>query len=102
MMYYLGEILAQTKTSSEQSDGFGYVIAAFIAIWLFIAAYLFWLNRRQESLRHEVEMLRHEQEERGQGAVNQSVEPQELNRSSQKQELEVGVQNPGSRTDIGG
>src|SRR5689334_14250486 len=97
MMYYLGEILAQTKTSSEQSDGFGYVIAAFIAIWLFIAGYLFWLNRRQESLRHEVEILRQEEEER----IQHLATPEPAQPIS-KHELEVGVQNSANRPDIGG
>ncbi len=69
MLYYLAEIVAQTKTSTDQSDGFVYVIAAFMAIWLFIAGYLFWLHRRQESLRQEVEMLRQEESERLQPSV---------------------------------
>ena len=63
-------ILAQTTTTTpkpttDQVDsGFVYVIAAFIAVWLLIAAYLFWLQRRQESLRQEVEQLRQEEAER--------------------------------------
>lgn len=63
-------ILAQTTTATpkpttDQVDsGFVYVIAAFIAVWLLIAAYLFWLQRRQESLRQEVEQLRQEEAER--------------------------------------
>lgn len=60
-------ILAQTTsnpprpTADQVDSGFVYVIAAFIAVWLLIAVYLFWLNRRQESLRQEVEQLRQEE-----------------------------------------
>jgi CcmD family protein len=79
MWYYLGEILAQSTTSTQQSDGFGYVIAAFMVIWLFIAAYLFWLNRRQESLRREVEMLRQEQ---GAALKEQPTQKQEVKSQS--------------------
>lgn len=62
---YFFVLLAQTKPTAEQVEsGFGYVIAAFIAIWLFIAGYLFWLHRRQESLRQEVNILRQETLER--------------------------------------
>ena len=62
-------ILAQTTTTAKPTSdqvetGFVYVIAAFIAVWLLIAAYLFWLQRRQESLRQEVEQLRQEEAER--------------------------------------
>ncbi len=94
MMYYLNIIIAQTKISNDQSDGFGYVIAAFIAVWLFIAAYLFWLNRRQESLRREVEMLREEQLK----APDLQFQAEEL---TPAQKLEVGSQ-PFSRPDLGG
>lgn len=63
----LGEIVAQVKPSSDQVEtGFIYVIAAFTAVWLLIAAYLFWLQRRQESLRQEVELLRREEADRQQ------------------------------------
>jgi CcmD family protein len=65
LAYGFFEIMAQTKPTSEQVEtGFVYVIAAFIAIWLFIFGYLFWLHRRQESLRQEVTMLRQEAAER--------------------------------------
>lgn len=58
-------ILAQTTpTANQVESGFVYVIAAFVVIWLFIAAYLFWLNSRQESLRREVQALRQEETER--------------------------------------
>jgi CcmD family protein len=62
-------ILAQTTstpppTADQVDSGFVYVIAAFIAVWLLIAGYLFWLHRRQESLRQEVEQLRQEEAER--------------------------------------
>ena len=63
-------ILAQTTsnpprpTSDQVDSGFAYVIAAFIVVWLLIAGYLFWLQRRQESLRQEVEQLRQEEAER--------------------------------------
>lgn len=63
-------ILAQTTsnppppTTDQVDSGFVYVIAAFIAVWLLIAVYLFWLNRRQESLRQEVLQLRQEEAER--------------------------------------
>ncbi|HEX2909424.1 MAG TPA: CcmD family protein [Chloroflexia bacterium] len=62
---FLGILIAQTKpTTNQVESGFAYVIAAFIVIWLFIAGYLFWLNRRQEELRREVELLREEEAER--------------------------------------
>jgi CcmD family protein len=63
--FNLGQIIGQAKPSADQVEtGFVYVIAAFIAVWLLIAAYLFWLQRRQESLRQEVEQLRQEEAER--------------------------------------
>jgi CcmD family protein len=63
--FNLGQVIGQAKPSADQVEtGFVYVIAAFIAVWLLIAAYLFWLQRRQESLRQEVEQLRQEEAER--------------------------------------
>jgi CcmD family protein len=78
--FYLGQVVAQAKPSADQVEsGFIYVIAAFTAVWLLIAAYLFWLQRRQESLRQEVEELRQEEAERlqaaGQAANYAGVEP---------------------------
>jgi len=64
LFYYF---MAQAKPSTSQVDsGFVYVIAAFTVVWLFIAGYLFWLQRRQDSLRQEVQMLRQEEAERQQ------------------------------------
>lgn len=64
-LFYLGSLIAQTKPTGDQVEsGFVYVIAAFTVIWLAIAGYLFWLNRRQENLRREVELLRQEEAER--------------------------------------
>ncbi len=64
---YLADFVAQTKPTGDQVEtGFVYVIAAFTVVWLFIAGYLFWLNRRQNSLQQEVEMLRREEAERQQ------------------------------------
>lgn len=66
LMFILAQAASNPpKPTTDQVDsGFVYVIAAFIAVWLFIAAYLFWLQRRQESLRQEVEQLRQEEAER--------------------------------------
>jgi CcmD family protein len=71
--FNLGQIIAQAKPSADQVEtGFVYVIAAFIAVWLLIAAYLFWLQRRQEGLRQEVEQLRQEEAERQQNTPQTS------------------------------
>ena len=83
-------ILAQTTTtpkptSDQVETGFVYVIAAFIAVWLLIAAYLFWLQRRQESLRQEVEQLRQEESER----LAATPAPTTLQYSELDQKLEV-------------
>lgn len=77
--YIFTEILAQAKPTNDQIEtGFGYVIAAFIVIWLFIAGYLFWLHRRQESLRQEVNILRQETLERHEtSAVERENKPEE-------------------------
>lgn len=69
IVYFLGQVTTTTtpKPSTESVEsGFVYVIAAFTAVWLLIAVYLFWLQRRQESLRQEVEQLRQEEAERQQ------------------------------------
>ena len=73
VLFYLNTIIAQTPTppTTDQVDsGFGYVIAAFTAIWLMIAGYIFWLNRRQDNLRKEVAILRQEEADRQQGVSN--------------------------------
>lgn len=74
----LYDLIAQAKPTSDQVEsGFIYVIAAFMAIWFMIAGYLFWLNRRQENLRREVEMLRQEEAERqGPGNLGRNLESQ--------------------------
>src|SRR5690242_2752013 len=65
VLFVLAQTTTTPKPTTDQVDsGFVYVIAAFIAVWLLIAAYLFWLQRRQESLRQEVEQLRQEEAER--------------------------------------
>lgn len=65
VIFNLGQVIAQSKPSADQVEtGFVYVIAAFTAVWLLIAAYLFWLQRRQENLRQEVEQLRREEADR--------------------------------------
>ena len=69
--YFLGQVTTTTQTqptTQQVESGFVYVIAAFTAVWLLIAAYLFWLQRRQESLRQEVEQLRQEEADRQQAA----------------------------------
>ena len=79
LTFYLGQVVAQAKPSSDQVEtGFVYVIAAFTAVWLMIAAYLFWLQRRQESLRQEVEQLRQEEAGRQQALppTSQFTEPE--------------------------
>lgn len=76
ILFFLAQTTSTTpKPTTDQVDsGFVYVIAAFIAVWLLIAAYLFWLQRRQESLRHEVEQLRQEEAERH-AATTPTVNP---------------------------
>ncbi len=65
ILFFLAQTTTAPKPTSDQVEtGFVYVIAAFIAVWLLIAVYLFWLQRRQESLRQEVEQLRQEESER--------------------------------------
>ncbi|MBN9390268.1 MAG: CcmD family protein [Chloroflexi bacterium] len=66
LLFALGQTTSTPPppTTDQVDSGFVYVIAAFIAVWLLIAVYLFWLNRRQESLRQEVEQLRQEEAER--------------------------------------
>lgn len=94
-MFYL---LAQAKPTTEQVEsGFAYAVAAFIVVWLFIAAYLFWLHRRQESLRQEVEMLRQEEADR-QAASGSAWAGYETGRA----ETPVGGQSGQSRQELGG
>ena len=86
----LGDLIAQPKPTSGQVEaGLVYAIAAFVVIWLFIAAYLFWLNRRQESLRREVELLRQEEAERLRSG-SREVEPGFSNQGSGVGRPELG------------
>ncbi|MEI7555605.1 CcmD family protein [Candidatus Chlorohelix sp.] len=65
-MANLAAILAQTVTpppSQEQvSSGLIYVIAAYAVIWLFIAGYLYTIQRRQAQLKRDIDLLREEEE----------------------------------------
>ncbi|NWJ48541.1 MAG: CcmD family protein [Chloroflexi bacterium] len=66
-MANLASILTQAVTpppSQEQvSSGLVYVVAAYAVIWLFIAGYLYTIQRRQAQLKREIDLLREEEEE---------------------------------------
>ncbi len=99
--FYLSifDVIAQAKPSADQVEsGFIYVIAAFTVVWLFIAAYLFWLNRRQENLQREVDLLRQEEAERQSQLQSQTTQPA----LEQPQAVRVGGQPAGIREEFQG
>lgn len=100
LLSYVNQIILQPAPPAGQQveTGFAYVIAAFTVVWLFIAAYLFWLYRRQESLRREVEMLRQEEAER----LRQSTSYKEPEVTDTEYRPRLEKQEPVGRQELGG
>lgn len=51
-------------SQNQVDNGFGFVIAAYAAVWILIFGYIYSLNRRQAKLRRDVEILKEEEAER--------------------------------------
>jgi len=64
----LAGLLFQGKpeVTGDVNSGLFYLIAAYAVVWLFIFGYLYSLNRRQSSLRRDIERLKQEEAEREQ------------------------------------
>jgi len=54
------------EVTGDVNSGLFYLIAAYAVVWLFIFGYLYSLNRRQSSLRRDIERLKQEEAEREQ------------------------------------
>jgi CcmD family protein len=67
-------IAAQEKpvVTGDVGSGLVYLIAACVVVWLFIFGYIYSLNRRQERLRREIELMKQEEAERQQPETRQA------------------------------
>lgn len=51
-------------SQTQVDNGFGFVVAAYAAVWILIFGYIYSLNRRQAKIRRDIEVLKEEEAER--------------------------------------
>ncbi len=65
----------KTQVTGDVNSGLFYLLAAYAVVWLFIFGYLYSLNRRQNRLRHEIDLLQQGENDLEEPVQNEKIIP---------------------------